>query len=150
MRRIEEVDVTAPASRHSLRVGGRSDLEAVSDWSADTLYAAVRRADEADDGAVVLDHGRASLYVAPRTGLRYESPGGLGLWSPPALHVADPRLFDPEGGETTPTDPVSVSPEFDVLVPAFDREELTEGDLLPPTTRRPSESPSGAGTGTPN
>lgn len=54
------------------------------------------------------------------TELTYEPPQGLGLRAPPALYVAEPYRIDPDQQTTTAVEPVIVSPEFDILVPAFD------------------------------
>lgn len=80
--------------------------------------------------------------------LTYEPPRGLGLAAPPALRVAEPHRIDPDREATNPIEPVVVSPEFDVLIPAFDWEALSNDDILPPVERRPSETPAGSGTGT--
>lgn len=44
---------------------------------------------------------------------------------------------------------MTVSPTFDILIPAFDWNDLDEQDVLPPIDRRGSRSPTGTGTGTP-
>lgn len=156
MRRVR--DVTAPESRHSVHVTGPDDLVGIAGWSRETLYRAVKFVDDGDvdadaDGGpsrtVVLDYGRGNLYAAAASELTYEPPRALGLLAAPALRVAAPDLLDPEGPSTEPFRPVTVSPEFDVLVPAFDWTELDADDLPPPVDYRSSESPSGAGTGTP-
>ncbi len=141
-------DVLDPRSRHNVHVTRAADLDAVGPWSAETLYAAVRRADS-EERVVVLDYGRRELYLAAGGELAYEPPQRLGLAAPPALHVAEPYRLDPDRQTATAIDPVSVSPEFDILVPAFDWQELSDDDVLPPVDRRPSQTPAGSGAGTP-
>jgi hypothetical protein len=141
-------DVLDPRSRHNVHVTSAADLDAIGPWSHETLYAAVRRADD-EERVVVLDYGRRELYLAAGTDLTYEPPRGLGLAAPAALRVADPHRIDPEQLTTAAVEPVVVSPEFDVLVPAFDWETLSEDDVLPPVDRQPSQTPAGSGTGTP-
>lgn len=146
-----DADLTAPRSRHNLHVTGPEDLRDVAGWSRETLYAAVEYADDGGDRVVVLDYGREALYVAAAGDLTYRPPRALGFGAPPALEVDDPLLYDPEAPadrRTEPTDPVTVSPEFDILVPAFDWEELDE-EPLPPVDSRLSGSPTRSGTGTP-
>ena len=160
MRGLDGKAVVAPASRHSIHVTDPSDLTGVEEWSRETLYRAVKFADEgeaADDATVrvvVLDYARYALYLARAAGLRYEPPRTLGLAADPVLYVTDPQELEP----TAPDWPaareheatsVAVSPQFDVLVPAFDWSELDEDDLPPEVTYRSSTSSSGAGTGTP-
>lgn len=124
-----DVDVLDPRSRHNRHVTRPDDIEPVDGWPRETLYEAVRLAD-----------GSA---------LDYDPPRRLGFAAPPALHVAAPQRFEPQAGTTTPADPGSVSPRFDILVPAFDRAELNEDDALPPVARRVSRSSTGAGSGSP-
>ena len=147
---LRNADITAPRSRHSLHVTAREDLREVAGWSRDTLYGAVTHADS-EDRVVVLDYGREALYIADGADLSYHPPRALGLGAPPALGVEDPLLYDPDAPESRRTEPhrsVRVSPEFDVLVPAFDREE-TEEDPLPPVDSRPTGSASRFGAGSP-
>jgi hypothetical protein len=139
-------DVLDPRSRHNRHVTRPEDVEPVGGWPRETLYEAVRLAD-GEGGVVVIDYGRSELYVADGSGLDYEPPRRLGFVAPPVLHVAAPRRFESRTGTTTPADPVSVSPRFDILVPAFDWEQLDEDDALPPVARRASRSATGAGTG---
>jgi hypothetical protein len=141
-------DVLDPRSQHNVHVTRAADVEATGPWSGETLYAAVRRADD-EDRVVVLDYGRGELYLAAGADLAYEPPRGLGLAAPPALRVAEPHRIDPDGGTSTAVEPVVVSPEFDVLVPAFDWETLGEDDVLPPVDRQPSGTAAGSGAGTP-
>jgi len=122
----------------------------VAGWSRDTLYEAVKFAD-GEDRVVVLDYGRERLYVADGADLAYHPPRALGLGAPPALEVAEPLLYDPDAPERRRTEPhesVRVSPEFDVLVPAFDWEDRGE-EPLPPVDSRPTGSASRLGTGSP-
>lgn len=148
MRPRVDADVIDPRSRHNVHVTGPGDLQDTGEWSSETLYAAVARADS-DDLVVVLDYGRTALYLAAGTDLTYEPPRALGLAAPPALGVADPALFDPETGTAEPVDAVVVTPAFDILVPAFDWEEMDEDDVLPPVHTTGSYSATGSGTGTP-
>jgi len=94
---------------------------------------------------VVLDYGRERLYLARAADLTYVPPRILGLAADPALRVSDPGVFDPETGAVEPAASVTVAPEFDVLVPAFDWEEMDDG-WEPPRPRR-QESPTGTPTG---
>jgi len=142
-------DILAPESRHNLHVTGRSDLRDVGDWSAETLYQAVKAADAAGDHVVVLDYGRSNIYLCDPDTLTYHPPKALGLEAPATLALTEPERFDPTGPKVVPHEPVEVAPEFDILIPAFDWDELTEDDILPPTHIRSSDSPTGAGTGTP-
>ena len=158
-------DVTAPGSRHSIHVTGSDDLVGVAGWSAEELYRAVKHVDDGSDGpatrTVVIDYGRDRLYAARASALTYRPPRGLGLLDTPALDVADPELLsvdpgaaDAEGAgdgtaRTGSFESVTVAPEFDVLVPAFDWEEMDVDDLPPPIDYRPSGTAPGAGTGTP-
>jgi hypothetical protein len=148
VRPFLDADVTAPRSRHNVHVTGPEDLQGIADWSRETLYRAVKFADDGDGGLVVLDYGRSNLYVASAAALDYRGPGALGLGRPPALAVDDPALYDPEGPDARPIDPVTVSPEFDILIPAFDPSEMDD-DPLPPVDTRDSSTPTGFGTGTP-
>jgi len=56
--------------------------------------------------------------------------------------------FDDPGGEDADAASVTVSPAFDVLVPAFDIEE--QGEPAAPVERHAVETPTGVGTGTPS
>ncbi len=138
--------ITHPRSRHNIHVTARSDLRPVGDWSVETLYQAVKAAAAGDGHTVVLDYDRSKLYIAAAEELTYQPPEALGFESPPALDVAAPQLFDPDGPTLRSHASVRVGPEFDLLIPAFDWDELTEDDILPPTDRRPTRSPSGTGT----
>ena len=153
-------DVLAPRSRHNRHVTTPSDIEAVGEWRRDQLFAAVEAADERA-AVVVIDYGRTALYLAAPAGLAYEPPQLFGIRQAAALHVADPVRFDPEREQTSPVsaddgeppapparlDPtrvvVTVSPSFDLLVPAFDWDEQPDDDTVPPLSRRPSQSPAG-------
>ena len=53
-------------------------------------------------------------------------------------------------GDGRGSEQVIVTPRFDLLVPAFDWEELSEDEMLPPVERDPSPTESGVGSGTPN
>ncbi|PSP20374.1 hypothetical protein BRC62_00005, partial [Halobacteriales archaeon QH_10_67_13] len=93
--------------------------------------------------------GRERLYLADATGLTYIPPRALGLAADPALQVSDPAVFDPETGAVELVASVTVAPEFDVLVPAFDWEEMDDG-WEPPRPRRrdsPASSPTGSVVG---
>lgn len=152
MRGIGDPDVTAPRSPHSVHVADRDDIRGVDPWSRDTLYRAVRFADDGEERVVVLDYGRAALYLAAGSDLTYRPPRALGLRAPPALRVAAPVRYDPDGPRTAPTetDALVVSPEFDVLVPAFDADPVDEDDLPPlDPGRTRSSSHAGVGAGTP-
>lgn len=70
MRAVHTADVTAPQSRHNIHVTSRDDLRGVGTWSRETLYEAVRYADNADDFVVVLDY----LAVAVGVVLLYTDP----------------------------------------------------------------------------
>ena len=140
-------DVTAPRSRHSVHVTDRGDLVGVGEWSRDALFRAVRAADERDE-VVVVDYGRSVLSLAERSALTYRPPRVLGIAAEPALHVASSTRYDPAGPETDPLGPRVVSPQFDLLVPAFDWTELTEADLPPRRTTR-TGTPRGTGAGSP-
>ncbi len=142
----DATDVTAPASRHNLHVTDREDLVGVGPWSRDELWAAVQRAD-GEGSVVVLDYGRERLYLADDADVSYRPPTALGLADAPGLRVASPRPYDPDDGTVgTAGEPVTVTPEFDVLVPAFDWEAPDE-EWEPPEPeyrQRPTGSPSGA------
>jgi hypothetical protein len=140
-------DLLAPASRHNRHVTGPDDLRGIAGWSRDDLYRAVRAAADVEDGCVVVDYGRERLYLARGTTLTYYPPRALGVAGPPALHVRDPLVFDPADGASTTAADVTVSPTFDILVPAFDWADLDEGELLPPVHRRPTATGTGSGTG---
>jgi hypothetical protein len=141
-------DILDPRSRHNIHVTRADDLDVVGEWARDTLYAAVRRA-EREERVVVLDYGRSALYLADGADLSYEPPRRLGFAAPPMLHVGAPWRFQPDQHTTTAVDAVTVSPEFDILVPAFDWADLSEEDVLPPIDARRSRTPAGSGTGTP-
>ena len=139
--------ITDPRSRHNIHVTARSDLRDVGEWSAETLFQAVTAADAADgEHAVVLDYDRTNLYVVEFEGLTYHPPAALGFESPPTLTVTAPQLFDPDGPQLHAHESVEVTATFDILVPAFDWEDLSEADLLPPVERRPSGAPTDTGT----
>ncbi|MFC7325079.1 hypothetical protein ACFQMF_10875 [Halorubrum rutilum] len=149
LRRLRKSDdILDPRSRHNIHVTRAADLDAVGPWSGETLVAAVRRAD-GEERVVVIDYGRHELYLAAGTELTYEPPQRLGLAAPPELYVAEPHRIDLDHQTTTAIEPVVVSPKFDILVPAFDWEELSDDDMLPPTNRQPSGTSVGSGTGTP-
>jgi hypothetical protein len=146
---LEPDDITAPASRHNVHVTRRADLTDVRNWAGDELYAAVERAD-AEDAVVVIDYGRALLYLADRADVTFVPPRRLGLSGEPGLRVRTPAVYDPE------TDAVSgpdvderlVSPEFDVLIPALDWERQDE-DSIPPEPEyreRPTGTPHTTGS----
>jgi hypothetical protein len=141
-------NILDPRSRHNIHVTRADDLNAVDAWARDTLYAAVQHA-EREECVVVLDYGRSALYLTDGADLSYEPPRGLGFAAPPMLHVAAPRRFQPDEHATTAVDAVTVSPAFDILVPAFDWTDLSEEDLLPPIDTRRSRTPAGTGAGTP-
>jgi hypothetical protein len=142
-------DLLDPRSRHNVYVSGADDVAGVGPWSADALLRAVRRADGRPDGVVVVDHGRERLYLAAGTGLRYDPPRALGVAAPPALVVDDPDRYDPDDGVVHEgPDRVTVSPAFDLLVPAFDFPDDAE-DAPPPLGGRRTGDPAGAGRGTP-
>lgn len=136
-----------PRSRHNLHVRDRSDIEAVGPWNREDLYSAVERA-EREDGVVVLDYGREQLYLVGRDGVSFRPPDTLGLRDDPELVVTDPAVFDPEAGTVRRPRATArvVSPEFDVLVPAFDWEVVDEEfePLEPEYRERPSDTPTGA------
>jgi hypothetical protein len=139
-------DVTAPLSPHSVHVTETADVRPAGDWSRETLVAAVDTAD-AREAVVVLDYARETLYLADADDLEYESAGLAGTRGEPALAVESPRVLAADGRSVDgDRESVTVGPEFDVLVPAFDLEELEE---LPPAVGRQSERPTGAGTGSP-
>ena len=141
---LEPDDITAPASRHNVHVTRRADLTDVRDWTQAELYAAVERAD-AEDAVVVIDYGRALLYLADRADVTFVPPRRLGLSGEPGLRVRTPTVYDPE------TDAVSrldvderlVAPEFDVLIPALNWESRDEDSIPiePEYRERPSGSP---------
>lgn len=141
-------DLLAPESRHNIHVTDEADLRGIEGWSRETLYAAVKAADDGEDGCVVLDYDRAALYLTSGADLTYHPPRAFGLADPPALEVAAGLVYDPDDGAVDPlADAVMVSPRFDILVPAFDWEDLDEDDLLPPVERyttTPSDLPTGA------
>jgi hypothetical protein len=139
--------VTDPMSRHNLHVTAESDLVDIGPWSSDQLYAAVERAD-AEDGIVVLDYGRDQLYLVDDDDVTYLPPTALGFGESPGLDVTEPRRYDPETGRVgrVRVESVTVAPEFDILVPAFDWTEPDE-HWEPPELEyqeQPSGSPSGA------
>ncbi len=61
---------------------------------------------------------------------------------------AEPTPDDPETDDGDDAESVTVSPTFDVLVPAFDIEK--QGDPAEPLQRHAVETPTGVGTGTPS
>lgn len=145
----EPGDILDPRSRHNIHVTHEDDLAAIGPWSSETLYMAVRRADN-KEWVVVLDYDRRELYLAASTDLTYEPPQGFGFTSVPALHVDEPHRIVHTQQQTTSIDPVIVSPEFDILVPAFDWQELSDDDVLPPIDHQSSGTPARSGTGTPS
>lgn len=143
----DTTDVTDPMSRHNLHVTAESDLIDIGPWSHEQLYAAVERAD-AEDDIVVLDYGRDQVYLADDGDVGYLPPTALGFGDSPGLEVTHPRRYDPETGSVgrVRVDSVTVAPEFDILVPAFDWTEPDEHWEPPELTyqEQPSDSPSGA------
>lgn len=145
-------DLTDPTSPRSVHVAGPDDLRAVGPWSGTALYATVEAADGLDR-VVAVDYDGERLLLAGD--VEVEGTPLSWLRTPPALLVAAPVLAEPapDGTEVTTTvleaDTIRVTPPWDVLVPAFDLEEMDEE--LPPveTARRPSSTGAGAGTGTP-
>ena len=103
---------------------------------------AVERAD--DEDAVVVDYGRALLYLVDQANVTSVPPRRLKLSGEPGLRVQTPAVYDPE------TDVVSgldvderlVAPEFDVLILAFDWETQNEDSM--PTEPEYRERPSGS------
>lgn len=146
---LADRDPLDPRSRHNIHVSAKDDLRDIPPWSQKTLYQAVRAADAQSEHVVVVDYGRSQLYVVATNNLSYDPPEALGLRTPPVLHVSDPTLFEPDGPKLVSYQSVTVSPEFDILVPAFDWDDLDEEELLPPVDRRPTRSPSSTGTGSP-
>lgn len=143
----EPATVTDPMSRHNLHVTDRSDLIDIGPWSQDQLFAAVERADS-EDGAIVLDYDREQLYLADTDDLAYLPPTALGIADDPGLRIDQPRAYDPESRSVgrVRVESVTVSPEFDILIPAFDWTE-PDDEWEPPELDyrdRPSGSPSGA------
>jgi hypothetical protein len=143
----EPATITDPMSRHNLHVTAESDLVDIGPWTADQLYAAVERADFVD-GVVVLDYGRERLHLVAREGVAYLPPTALGFGDQPGLELDEPRPYDPETDTLgrVRVESVTVAPEFDILIPAFDRTEPDE-HWEPPELEyqdRPSGSPSGA------
>ena len=149
---LDSQKITHPQSRHNIHVTRRSDIEPVDPWSRDELFAGVKRA--ADDGCVVVvDYGREQLWLADRDELTYVRPSqvGHGFGTHPGLLVGTPRLFEPasETVHRTRVQTRAVSPEFDILIPAFDWDELDES-VLPPEVEfleRPTDSPAGTPNG---
>jgi hypothetical protein len=134
-------------SQHNLHVTAESDLVDIGPWSSEQLYAAVERADD-EDSLVVLDYGREQLYLADHDSVGYLPPTALGFGDSPGLAVTEPRRYDPESGRVgrVRVESVTVAPEFDILVPAFDWSEPDE-HWEPPELEyqdQPSGSPSGA------
>lgn len=146
---LDREDVTAPMSRHNLHVTGESDLIDIGPWSSEQLYAAVERADSEGE-LVVLDYGRERLYLAGSERVGYVPPTALGFGEASGVRVEEPRTYDPEGDELARSrlDSVFVSPEFDILVPAFNRTELDETWEPPEFEHRDSPSETGVGSGT--
>ncbi|MEF8901289.1 MAG: hypothetical protein V5A25_08720 [Halovenus sp.] len=143
----DTTDVTAPMSRHNLHVTQQEDLIDIGPWSQEQLWAAVERAD-GEDGIVVLDYGREQLYLVDHGDVTYLPPRVLGLAEEPGLRVRNPRTYDPDGDTVAKVrvESVTVAPEFDILIPAFDWTELDD-QWEPPELdyqERPSGSPSGA------
>lgn len=137
--------VTEPTSRHNLHVTSEADLIDVGPWSRERLYAALERADE-DGDVVVLDYGRERLYLAGEADLGYVPPTAFGLADAPGLRVGEPRVYDPDGTvHRSRVGSVLVSPEFDILVPAFDRTE--PDDTWEPPEPEYRERASGTGSG---
>ncbi|MFB6112082.1 MAG: hypothetical protein ABEJ35_06060 [Halobacteriaceae archaeon] len=143
-------DLTDPLSMRSIHVTGPDDLRSVGDWSIPALYATVEAADDRG-GVVVLDYDEAQLYLSEAVSVE-EGPLGL-LGHGGTLAVREPVLAEPTADgsdvELTPleTTSLTVDPPWDVLVPAFDLEELD--DQLPPIETVSRPSPSGAGTWSP-
>ena len=137
-------------SRHNLHVTAESDLVGVGPWTADQLYAAVERADSVDS-AVVLDYGRETLYLVAPEGVVYLPPTALGFGDQPGLELDEPRRYDPDADTLgrVRVESVTVAPEFDILIPAFDRSEPDEYWEPPELEYRDqsSNSPFGAAGG---
>lgn len=144
---LEATDITAPGSRHNLHVTAESDLIDIGPWTQQQLYRAVERA-ESEDCVVVLDYGREQLYIVDRKKIAYIPPTALGLASEPGLRVTDPRTYDPDDDVIgrSRTDSLVVSPEFDILIPAFDWTEVDDAWEPPELDYR--EQPSGTTSGT--
>jgi len=143
----DTVDVTDPMSRHNLHVTAESDLVDIGPWTAAQLHAAVERADD-EDAVVVLDYGREALYLVDSDAIAYLPPTALGFGDKPGLEVEEPRPYDPDAGTLgrARVESVTVAPEFDILIPAFDWTEPDE-HWEPPELDyqdRPSGSQSGA------
>lgn len=143
----DTTDVTAPRSRHNLHVTERADLVGIGPWSAEQLYAAVQRAED-ETGVVVLDYRREQLYLVGHDDVTYLPPSALGFGDEPGLRVEDPQRYDPDNDSIARVrlESVTVTPEFDILVPAFDWEEPDEYWEPPELTshERSSDRPSGA------
>lgn len=148
---LDSQEITDARSRHNIHVTRRDDIEPVDPWSRDTLYAAVKRADKAA-AVVVLDYGREQLWLAAPDDLTYVPPAavGRGFGTDPGLIVEEPRLFDPASGTLRRSRASSreITPEFDILIPAFDWEELDES-VLPPEVNL-HQQPTDSSTGTPS
>lgn len=143
----ERTSVTAPESRHNLHVRRESDLLGIGPWSKEQLYAAVERADTEGE-AVVLDYGHGRLYLAETGHITYLPPTALGFAGAPGIRVKAPRTYDPDDDcvGRTRVGSVTVSPEFDILIPAFEWPE-PDDEWEPPELdyrERPSGSPAGA------
>lgn len=137
-------DPTAPLSPHSVHVATPDDIPPVEPWTVEQLYAAVETADRRGL-AVVLDYGREHLYLADGDRLTYRPPGLFG--DPPALVVSDPLAATVADAVTVEAENRrTVSPAFDVLVPASGLAEEAD-DPLPPVDRRSTDAPTGARTG---
>lgn len=139
--------VTDPESRHNLHVTQTGDLIDIGPWSQDQLCAAVKRAESAD-AIVVLDYGRERLYLVGSADVEYLPPKRLGLSDAPGLRVTQPRIYHPDTGHLgrVRVQSLIVSPEFDILIPAFDWDE-PDDEWWPPELRyrdQPSTTPSGA------
>lgn len=143
----DATDVLAPSSRHNLHVTDRDDLIGVGPWSRDQLWTAVERADREGD-IVVLDYGRDQLYLIASDDVRYLRPRALGLAESGGLRLSEPRVYDPDSDTVSRprVESMVVSPQFDILIPAFDWSEPDE-HWEPPEfeyRERSSDSPSGA------
>ena len=139
--------ITDPESRHNLHVTREADLIAVGPWSRAELYAAVERADAADR-VVVLDYGRERIYLVDESDVTYLSPKALGFADAPGVRLAEPQPYSPSDGTVgrIRAQTVVVSPEFDLLIPAFDWSE-PDDEWEPPELDyrdRPAGSPTGA------
>ena len=141
---LEPDDITAPAFRHNVYVTRRAGLTDVRDWTQAELYAAVERAD-AEDAVVVIDYGRALLYLADRADVTFVPPRRLGLSGASGPGDRTPAVYDPETDAASglDVDERLVSPEFDILIPALNWESRDEDSMPiePEYRERPSGSP---------